>query len=297
MSTKLDLAIKEFDPTKKGVWEGDWLKHEVFMQLYIEKLYGDKIHYLKFSRIVIIFTKEMYDYAFIDGPVFLDNKNLKTYALQDLPEKYIFKYRRTNKRFTLYPIALNNISRTDGHMLYMLYDKKFNQIEVFDSTFHIKDILAKKRVFFTRFFKKIYGPTVKFDYKNHACILSDYELEYCKSDKYLYKTTGYCVVWVLWFLELRLKNRNLSSKEIVDKIKKIFDKHPKKICEILIGYAQFVDKLTKDYKYVVIDNKRDISLKTGIKTKIKRRIPGLVATLIYLLSSFYIFRKNITKKI
>lgn len=173
--------------------------------------------------------------------------------------------------------------------------KKFNKIEVFDSTYDIHFVLYKKHKIFTNFFKKIYGITVKFDYKNYSCVLSDYELDYCKSDKYLYKSNGYCGVWFLWFIELRLKNRNLSNKEIVDKIKCILDKNPTKICEILIGYAQFIDKLTNEYKYVIIDNRRidRISLKTKIKNEKRKRLTTIVAGLITLLSSIYIFRKNL----
>ena len=40
MSDKLDLAIKEFDPTKKEVWQGNSFNQSAFMQLYIEKLYA-----------------------------------------------------------------------------------------------------------------------------------------------------------------------------------------------------------------------------------------------------------------
>lgn len=268
MSTKLDLAIKEYDPTKKGVWEGNSSKQDAFMQLYIEKLYGDQLHYLKFTEIAIFFLKKTWDYSFIDGPILWDKKNWKFYDLQDLPDEYIIEYRKTNKRFTLYPILLSNTSQSEGHILYMLYDKKINRIEVFDSTSNIKYILAKKRVFFTNFFKKIYGKTVKFSYKNYGCVLSKYELKYCDYDTawYSYKSDGYCIIWFLWFLELRLKNRNLTTKEIVAKIKNTLDKYKPKICQILIGYAQFVEKLTDNYKVVIIDKKVDrISLKSNIK--------------------------------
>ena len=294
MSIKLDLAIKEFDPTKKGLWQGSVLKREIFMQLYIEKLYGNQLHYIKFAEIIILFTKEYGDYNFIQGPALLDKNKNVIFELHDLKNEYIYEYKQTNKRFTLYPISLLDLDRTDGHILYMLYDKKFNMIEVFDNTTHINNIINTKHQSFTNFFIRIYGKTIKFKYQNYGCILSNYELDYCKSDKYIYKSNGYCSIWVIWFLELKLKNKNLSSKEIVYKIKKILDIDPIKICEILIGYAQFVDKITNDYKYVVIDYKFDrISLKSEVKIKKRKRIHGIVASLIILLSSIYMFRKNL----
>jgi len=69
MSSKLDLAIKEFDPTKKGEFIGNEYKQDMFLQLYIEKLYGDQLHYLKFTQIVVLFVKEMVDYNFVKGPM------------------------------------------------------------------------------------------------------------------------------------------------------------------------------------------------------------------------------------
>ena len=65
--------------------------------------------------------------------------------------QYIYEYKQTNKRFTLYPISLTNLDRTNGHVLYMLYDKKFNIIEVFDNTTHINHIINTKHQFFTNF--------------------------------------------------------------------------------------------------------------------------------------------------
>ena len=100
-------------------------------------------------------------------------------------------------------LSANN--NDNGHVLYMLYDKKFNKIEVFDNTFHINAILNTKHKFFTNFFKKIYSRTVKFNYENYAIILSEYQFDYCKSEKFLYKSTGYCSIWFIWFLELKLK--------------------------------------------------------------------------------------------
>lgn len=285
---KLDLAIKQFDPRKEGFYQGTSFKQDAFMQLYINKLYGDQLHYIQFREIVILFTKEYGNYDFIEHPFLWDiNKQTANY-LNEVPEEYIQEYRKTNKRFTLYPISLNDIKNTDGHVLYMLYDKKFNQIEVFDNTYNINVILTKKHMFFTNFFKKIYG-AVKFHYQNYGCILSQYELNFCKSEKYLYKSAGYCVIWFLWFLELRLKNRSLTSKQIVNKIKEKLQIKPEILCEILIGYAQFVDKLTNDYK-LIIDNKINrISLKSSVKQR-KRRITGIIAGLITLLSSAFLLQ-------
>jgi hypothetical protein len=286
---KLDLAIKEFDPRKQGFYDGTNFKREAFIQLYINKLYGDQLHNIQFTEIFILFTKEYGNYDFIEHPFLWDKNKRTVYDLNEVPEEYIQEYRKTNKRFTLYPISLTDIKQDNSHVLYMLYDKKFNQIEVFDNTYNINVILTKKHMFFTNFFKKIYG-AVKFHYQNYGCIISEYVSDCYKSNKYLYKSYGYCSIWFLWFLELRLKNRTLTTKQIVNKIKEKLQIKPEILCEILIGYAQFVDKVTNDYKYVIIDHKINrISLKSSVKQK-KRRITGIIAGLITLLSSAFLLQ-------
>ena len=208
------------------------------------------------------------------------------------PKECLNEYTKTNKRFTLYPISLIDLNnKENGHVLYMLHDKKYNQIEVFDNTIHINLIIHLKRKVFIDFFKKIYKKNVKFDFKNYGFILSKYAVNYCNTGIYYIK--GTCVLWFLWFLELRLTNKTLKTKEIVYNIKNILDKNPTKICEILLGYAQFVDKVTYDYKYLIIDNKiGKVVLKSHIKTKTKR-ITVILASLITLLSSIYLLRKNL----
>ena len=293
MEDKLDLAIKEFDPTKKKLWQGNLFNKFAFMQLYIEKLYGNDLHYMRFTDIAIVFTKEYENYNFIIGPIFLSDKLNKVWQLLDVPKEYLNEYIKTNKRFTLYPIRLiDENDNKNGHVLYMLYDKKYNKIEVFDNTIHINVIVHFKRKIFIDFFKKIYGKNIKFDFKNYGFILSKYAVKYCNTGIYSIKNT--CVLWFLWFLELRLSNKTLKTKEIVDNIKDILDKNPTKICEILLGYAQFVDKVTYDYKCLIIDKKFEgVILKSHAKTKIKRkRITVVLASLITLLSSIYLLRKK-----
>ena len=297
MSIKLDLAIKEFDPTKQGTFIGYTKKREIFMQLYIEKLYGNELHYIRFTYINIIFTKEYDDYKNITDPILWNKNKNDLYFLNDVPHEYIKKYQKTNKRFTLYPIHLYARYKEGGHILYILYDKIHNKIEFFDNTTHINDILKYKYEIIINFFKEIYGDNLVFDFINHGYILSQYELEYCNTEKYIYKSDGYCIVWVLWFLELRLKNSKLNAMNIIYKIKDILIKKPEVLCEILIGYAQFVDKLTNDYKYVIIHDKINrISLKSDVKLKKRKRMNSVVASLIVLLSSIYMFRKNLYKK-
>lgn len=287
---KLDLAIKEFDPTKQGIYQGTNFKREAFIQLYINKLYGEELHNIQFREIVILFTKEYNNYNNIEEPFLWDkNKGTGNY-LHEVPQEYLAEYRKTNKRFTLYPIHLSNIKQNEGHILYMLYDKKYNQIEFFDNTYSINEIFNKKHNMIFNFFKKIYGNNVEYDFINYGCILSKYASICYNYNKYLYKSDGYCSIWFLWFLELRLKNRILTTKQIINKIKDILEIQPEILCELLIGYAQFVDKLTNDYKYVIIDNKINrVSLKSSVKQK-KRRITGIIAGLITLLSSAFLLR-------
>lgn len=274
----IDLALKTFNSKKEGEYIGYTHKKYIYTQLYIEKLYGEHLHYKKFCNITFLFIDEYGDYKnLIEG--FYD-ADIPTYysPLTEIPDKIILFYKKTNKRFTLYPIHITDTNRSPGHVFFILYDKKYNKIEVFDNNNYI-DIIIQYKYFvleFKKFFKRIYGNNVKFNFKNYGCILSNYELIYCKTNEYLYKSDGYCSIWFLWFLEVRLKNRQLTVKQIVTKIKKILEKDNTKICKILIGYAQFVDKFTSKYKVIRKDGKfyriTQIKSITNKKSYIKNKI-------------------------
>ena len=58
---------------------------------------------------------------------------------------------------------------------------------------------------------------------------------------------GYCIIFTLWYLELRLKNAKISKSQIDSKIISYFEKAPEKFCELIISYTDFVNETIKDY--------------------------------------------------
>ena len=47
------------------------------MQLYIEKLYGDQLHYIRFAQIILVSEKEIYNSEFIFRPALYDKNKGK----------------------------------------------------------------------------------------------------------------------------------------------------------------------------------------------------------------------------
>jgi len=136
-----------------------------------------------------------------------------------------------------------------GHALSAIYDKQTKEVEIFDSN-PLKTKKLGPRI--SVLFEDIYGKDIKIVYLYKCFSLSNLEYR-CNSIPYKYTTEGFCVIWTLWYLELRLKNRELSREEVYDEAASILKHGPKnaKVCELLRGYAQFVDK-TVD-KYIVVN--------------------------------------------
>jgi hypothetical protein len=253
---QFDLVEKPFNPELVGYWRGVYNFDQIFYLTYIKKNFQKQLHFLPFIRPYIqdyIFEKDS-SMGIVD-----DNKG-KGFTKDDNPvdyKKYLSLYKNTKKRFTYFPITLMQIAEyKDGskdvvaHAISAIYDKQIKEVEIFDS--NSLNIKKHESVIFA-FMENIYGKDIKIIYIHKCFSLSNLETNRCESIPYKYTSKGFCVIWVLWYLELRLKNRDLSRDQTIDEAINLLKHGPKnaKVCELLRGYAQFVDK-TVD-KYIVVN--------------------------------------------
>ena len=248
-SISLDLAKKPFNSKKEGEWHGYPKNSQLFLHLYIEKMYHDSLFTIKPILLVVLLTH-------IKLPKLLAyhlaNNNIPDieYYLPEgemIPDKYIERYRNTKKRFTYFSLLIINRGK-GNHVIPIIYDKNLNRVEFQDNTTSISKILNVLTEDFKHFFKNIYGNSVKFDFKTSACSTLKFldKVNFCED--YLFKSSGYCAIYTLWYLEIRLKNPNLTKRQIDTKIISYFKKAPHKFCELIIGYADFVNETIKDYE-------------------------------------------------
>lgn len=309
-SQEISYVMKPFDPKKEGEWVGYTSNRDIFLEMYIEKKYGNDMHYLKFIELGVINTeysrKIHYKNLFLlnDYSIKIKNGEYDHWFLQNpnnsIPERYFEMFRNTKKRFTFYPLYFMN--DYGSHAMMFLYDKNNNEIELFDTNSRYKEIIRTNKKDFMNFFNKIYGNDViiVLDLKLYKKIGSiDYKR--CFMKNYIFKTSGFCIIYVLWYLELRLRNKHLDRTTVISKVTNYLknDKNYYLICDLLRGYADFVNETVKDYKILIKNNvkikiikKSLIKLKKTIKNnnniKHKRQLTKLVNTINFI---------NILKKI
>lgn len=291
---------KKYNSQIKGEWIGHTYKRFIFNELYIQKNYHNILHMLPFIRLNISETsfynkKSLFQFGIADWnkEKFLEvNKNY----LDELNE-YIKLYKNTNKRYTFYPITqeyINEEQERFSHSLFFLYDKKFNQIELFNS---VKDDFTPYKSKIKKLFTKIYGKNIKIIYPNNKCRnLTSLHIEKCENFHSNYLSEGYCVIWTLWYLEVILKNPNLTNKQIQEKVIKNLKDDKDTICKIAISYADFIDETTKKFELKLTNNKLTIVIK---KTNIRYIIPqvlitllGVTGAILYILKKFKIIFKK-----
>jgi hypothetical protein len=257
--SSIDLVEKPFDPKLSGEWIGKETFQQIFLATYIQEKFKDKFHFLPSIYISIFYSPSEDDVVFEIYDKGADNQYLES---PGSIEPYIKKFRDTKKRFTFFSITEHTYSYEDqgfiGHALSALYDKKTNKVEIFDS---IGSNLKPFKKSFKDFFVKIYGKNVKIVYIANRCVAFGKLASECDETLYKYKSEGFCVIWVFWFLELRLSNPEIPKEKLIEKALKRLEKTDK-VCSFLRGYAQFVDHIVS--KYSIVRTSKNLVIKPCI---------------------------------
>jgi hypothetical protein len=257
-----DIIKKTFDPSYKKTWNGEQGIKQIFLQMYILDKFKNDVYYQPFSTILL----------FNSGPFLRQSFkifNFQTYKkdnFETIKKRYLKDYKSTKKRFAFHDMSYHFEADNFGHALLALYDSKTNEIEFFnrgageDSDAFIKGF----RHFLFKLFSDIYGKTVKINFQQKLCIKTALLKNICPA-KYsnIYKhLKGDCVLWILWYLELRLTNKNLSRKQVLSKTLIMLyndnndysnNNHnhlekPPLVCRIIHGYSKFVDSFRQLYE-------------------------------------------------
>jgi hypothetical protein len=284
--SSIDLVEKPFDSKLSGEWAATADKEEIFANTYIQKKFKDSLYTQPFVFFKIFYDIELQKTVFL----LLDSSKITILDLeQDNSDIYLKKYRETTKRFTFFPVSITELSETGDEVLYhsisALYDKKFNKVEIFDSIgSNFKDF--KKS--FKKLFSEIYGTGVKTVYLVDRCAaFGKLEYERCDKSLYKYKSEGFCAIWTFWFLELRLANPNVPKEKLIEKALKRL-KNKDKVCELLRGYAQFVDNIVS--KYSIVRTSKNLVIKPKETVFVKKDYRFLYVLLASLVGGFAAFR-------
>lgn len=249
----------------------------IFTELYINKHYHKILHYLPYIELILESIQNESDSDYSHEIFIIDyNKEHLYNKKKDKKEfeQYTKLFRNTDKRFTYFPVVQNTFyldGDRDIHSIFFIYDKLVNQVELFDS--NAADFYFYKNIF-NKFFRNIYGKKIKIIYPDPHCPFFSHLEDYlCPEINYIYNSTGYCGVWSLWYLEVRLKNKDLSRKEVISKALTLLKKGDQRICKLIRGYAQFIQEITHKFELKLENGKYFIIIKEYKKKSVKYMIP------------------------
>lgn len=252
-------GLKEYRQDIKLEWQGYFRYYGLFFADYLNKKYDNvtmiKGLFLEYSS----FNELKFNYY---------AKNYPYHKPSQAKDVFVKTIKDSKKRFVIIPISLME------HQNVLIYDTKLKQVELFDpygenSINEFIKTSPEMDEYIKELFKEInekikfYKP-VDFFPKNKEFQI--YEIEVCPKKKFKINSLGFCVVWVFWYAEHRVKFPNKSRNELIKELLKLFDddvkailkSHEKKsnkvdmnlpICKVVRGYALFLTDLDKNLGY------------------------------------------------
>ena len=161
--------------------------------------------------------------------------------------KYGLKYSNRYKVFTIgedASISLDSLSKHEhiGHANTVLIDTFKKEIEYFEPygssnscIFTNSFNLNRKLKFYFNDFYASFG----YKYMDNVTTCTEYSVQVIqnnvykliqtddklKDNSYLYEDVGYCIIWCLWYIDMRLLNEDVPRKELLSSIEKLHSQH------------------------------------------------------------------------
>jgi hypothetical protein len=307
-----DIVQKSFDRNNliQEPWEGTYNKELVFFQMYLQEKYKNELFTVPLLSTGVFLGKYDANLVFFydNHDIWLNKeKSSKKISLRgekgkdENKKKYEDlknKFRTSKKRFISFPVSTVGYEEDISHSYSLLYDKETKEIELFqrDTGDNEKKNYNFLKILLKKFFKDIFYKDIKVVYNGRFCIDALFYSRRCEIEQKYYKDFygGDCLLWALWYLDVRLKNKHLSREKVVKKIMDSYDEvidlgkdkgYSYKACELMIGYRHFIDNFTKQFIVRQTESGSIIRIsrkKTPLFDKAKR----LLKTYIFLMNSF-----------
>ena len=172
------------------------------------------------------------------------NKNIN-YIPLDLKEAILLSSYRSGVKFIFIRLSLI-VTNVMNHANVLIYDIENNTIERFDPygvvPYGTPDDLDD---YLEKYFKKIINKNIKYlrpkDYMDNVSfqIISNENLQINK--KYG-DPGGYCLAWVYWYIEMRLMNKTVKPKILIEKLINKINDSKLSFLEYIRNYANDLDK-------------------------------------------------------
>ena len=290
-----DILKKTFDPEYSSVWTGTTTNSSIFLNVYIKEKYKEDLFFLDYFILDASYSKNEYSHQVrvVNYKEPIENNFYKitkqTVKKELLP--YINAYKNSKKKFHFFDIGMRSrdhkTKEIGFHAASAIYDANFNQVDFFNtiaSDFNIKAFNEQ----FKTFFRAIYGKEIKLKYSVKCLLLGNIEAENLCGERFYENSKFYidgpCVIWTLWFLDMRLTNKHLPHQEVLKKALKIFREIPDLVCKVIINYGIFADKIMKKYDLVIDRKNRKAEIvykKTPQNNRILKMILGSLSIIVF----------------
>lgn len=263
----LEKIENKFDKRQTHTWEG--------LTSYFIEFFSEYINYT-YNSSCKLYEKPLNFINFNDEINFKTPFGIKS-KIQEKDFNEIKQEINNDKRFLIFALSffIGNMS----HQNMLIYDKKLNQVELFDPEGgRIQWIIKKEKdqeikefyrqqyiqyfVAINKFLEKIGLTNYKF-FKPISFMrsgLQNLEIIMCSKEKFKINSWGFCVVWSFMYTEVRLSHPNIPRdkivKEIFDiyrtdikKMKKDSNFHEFRICKVVRGYVSFLLKLESEKSF------------------------------------------------
>jgi ankyrin repeat protein len=248
---------------KINVFSADIYDIHIYIVYLLKKYKNLKIPYYKFK-----FNKKNISKFLIKNNNHLINQKMN-YIIQDYLHNFIHFYHSDilwhDKKIHYIPkylkkafkfsnkknidfifINLGLISNNNNHANILIYDKKNNSIERFDpyGNWKINDVEDLDNILEKLFFN-IINKKVKYLRPQDYLKVNSFQAISDEDNKFRKKfgdPDGFCLAWCYWYLELRLNNKNIDPKTLVEKAIKKINRTEKSFLIHIRNYANDIVK-------------------------------------------------------
>lgn len=156
-----------------------------------------------------------------------------------------------NKDFIIIPINLRNNNSVHANIL--LYNMKTKTIEHYEP---YGSYLPES--FYDNFFSFFKNSGITYKSPTHTCPSIGFQKASwdCPNVFFKFKTPyGYCLIWSLYLVELRLKNPDvIDTQKLIDtEVQRLKKNNSMELCKFIIGYTQFIMKFVEKFQLIKTD--------------------------------------------
>ena len=296
--SKKKQTLRSLNINSKKVLKKKSTKNTLFMGSGFDLLFGLMYLSKKYKNLDIPFKfKESYGYKRNDymnyGIRFdCEYNDLQQKLILPLFEEKFFKLiKNSKKRFVgIFVYIKWNCKSNSAHFNSLLFDKKSKKVERFEPYTSFNEskylnVVSKFDILFSKLLKKNltnysyiipsgFCPKKGFQQKEEQSLLSVKTLKTLGNYQLNNDPGGFCGAWVLYFLNLRLENPDIDSKNLLKNVYKYLESDKHSFRSFIRNYSSFI---VKERKKILSDlKKNNIDNLSGVNTLLEKKFSKMI---------------------